>query len=348
MAVFMTDTLPKYDPQNLPVTVKRLHDYTVSLTEMLRFVLMNLDGDNVPGLDKMSSEISDTKGNVSKIEQTAEHILMRVENAEGDISTFMQTADSLTTRIQNAEGDLSTLTQTADSLAARVYSTELGVSSLTVTANSIETRVQDLNGKYSSLKQTADGFETRVQDLTGKYSGLKQTVDGFETRVQEINGNYSSLKQTVNGFESRVQDLNGKYSSLKQTVDGFDFTGMVTFRALEHEGGSIINGNNITTGDLHIASDGIGALYFYDGSVSMEHMVGAIEVYSNTYPDLFLESRNGNNIRILSAAQVAVEAGTGGHIYLNADDYIQLRAGGRDYYFRTDGIYSGGKRIVSV
>ena len=129
-------------------------------------------------------------------------------------------------------------------------------------------------------------------------------------------------------------------------MDGFDFTGMVTFRALERAGESVINGDNITTGDLHVSSDGVGALYFYDGPAEPDNVVGALEVYSQTYPDLFIESRGGNNIRILSDAQVAVEAGAGGHIYLAADDYIQLRVGGVDYYFRTDGIYRGPEKIV--
>lgn len=283
MAVFLTEALPKYDPDNLPQTVKRLHDYTASLTEMLRFVLMNLDEDNVQGLETLGREMQDAQGNLSEIQQTAAGILTRVENAEGGLSAVMQTAEGLTARIESAEGSLSTLTQTADSLSARVYSAEMGLATVNVTAN---------------------------------------------------------------GLETRVEDLNGKYSSLKQTVDGFDFTGMVTFRALERAGESVINGDNITTGDLHVSSDGVGALYFYDGPAEPDNVVGALEVYSQTYPDLFIESRGGNNIRILSDAQVAVEAGAGGHIYLAADDYIQLRVGGVDYYFRTDGIYRGPEKIV--
>lgn len=283
MAILTTDALPKYDPDNLPATVKKLHDYTTSLTEMLRFVLMNLDGENVQGLDALNHEMQDAQGNLSQIQQTAAGILTRVENAEGDLSTVMQTAQGLTTRVESAEGNLSTLTQTADTLAARVYNAEAGLTTVNITANQIETRVEDLNGKYSSLKQT---------------------------------------------------------------VDGFDFTGMVTFRSLEQAGQSVINGDNITTGDLHVSSDGVGALYFYNGVAEPENIVGAIEVYSNTYPDLFIESRNGNNIRILSDAQLAMEAGRDGHIYLAADDYIQLRAGGVDYYFRADGIYRGAQKVV--
>ena len=135
MAVFTTDNLPKYDPDNLPATVKKLHDYTVSLTEMLRFVLMNLDEDNVPELGNLSGIVEDAQGNLSQIQQTAEGILTRVENAEGDLSTVLQTADQLTTRVQNAEGDISMLTQDAEGLAARIYSAEIGMTSIIANAN---------------------------------------------------------------------------------------------------------------------------------------------------------------------------------------------------------------------
>ena len=105
MAVLTTDALPKYDPNDLPATVKKLHDYTTSLTEMLRFVLMNLDEDNVQGLDTLNREMQDAQGNLSQIQQTAQGILTRVENAEGDLSAVMQTADGLTTRVETAEGN---------------------------------------------------------------------------------------------------------------------------------------------------------------------------------------------------------------------------------------------------
>ena len=121
---------------------------------------------------------------------------------------------------------------------------------------------------------------------------------------------------------------------------------MVIYRALEREGEGCISGNNITTGDRQGASDGVGALYVSEGDVAMENSVGASEVDSGTYPDLFIESRYGNNIRIQAEAQLALEAGYQGHIYMKADDYIQLRAGGVDYYFRADGIYRGEEKIL--
>ena len=244
MAVFTNDSLPKYDKSDLPGTVKRLHDYAVALTEQLRFVLMNLDEDNVPELDVLRRELRDAAGNLSEVEQTAAGLTTRVENAEGGLSSLTQTADSLESRIESAEGGISSLNQTA-----------------------------------------------------------------------------SSLSSTVSG-------LDGKYTSLKQTVDSIDLTGMVTFSDLETEGESVINGANITTGDLNVATDGVGGMYFYNGKVKSENEIGRIEVYSSRYPDLFIETANENNIRLVSDAHISMESGANCHIYIEGDDYVQIRAGG--------------------
>lgn len=283
MAMFMAENLPKYEKDDLPRTVKRLHDYAAALTEQLQFVLMHLDEDNLPGLDVLQKQVQDAAGNLSAVEQTADGLRIRVENAEGALSAVTQTAQGLETRVQSAEGGLSALTQTAQRM---------------------------------------------------------------ETRVQNAEGGVSALTQTAQGLESRVTGLDGKYSSLKQTVDGFDLTGMVTFRDLETDGASIISGNNITTGEIAISSDRVNGVYFYNGTPSPERMIGALEVYSQRYPDLFLESVNGNNIRVASAAQVSIEAGQGGHVYLAGDDYVQLRVAGKDYFFRGDGIYLGDQKLI--
>ncbi|MCI6720455.1 MAG: gp58-like family protein [Clostridiales bacterium] len=304
MAVFTNDSLPKYDKSDLPGTVKRLHDYAVALTEQLRFVLMNLDEDNVPELDVLRRELRDAAGNLSEVEQTAAGLTTRVENAEGGISSLTQTAAGLTTRVENAEGGISSLTQTAAGLSTRVENAEGGLSSLTQTADSLESRIESAEGGISSLNQTA-----------------------------------SSLSSTVSG-------LDGKYTSLKQTVDSIDLTGMVTFSDLETEGESVINGANITTGDLNVATDGVGGMYFYNGKVKSENEIGRIEVYSSRYPDLFIETANENNIRLVSDAHISMESGANCHIYIEGDDYVQIRAGGVNYYFRSDGIYRGSTQIA--
>lgn len=285
MAVFASEALPKYDSADLPGTVKRLHNYAVQLTEQLRFLLMNLDEDNIPGLDVLQNEMRDAAGNVSKIEQTAAGLVVRVENTEGALSQVTQTANGLTARVEDAEGSISTLSQTAGRMQVRMDSAEGGISTVTQTARSLE---------------------------------------------------------------SRVTGLDGKYSSLKQTVDGFDFTGMVTFRDLKTDGASMISGSNITTGEISISSDRVNGVYFYNGAPESENMIGAMEVYSQRYPDLFLESVNGNNIRIVSAAQVSIEAGQQGHVYIAGEDYVQLRVAGKSYFFRGDGIYVGTTKIVSA
>ena len=143
-----------------------------------------------------------------------------------------------------------------------------------------------------------------------------------------------------------MSGLDGKYTSLKQTVDSIDLTGMVTFSDLETEGESVINGANITTGDLNVATDGVGGMYFYNGKVKSENEIGRIEVYSSRYPDLFIETANENNIRLVSDAHISMESGANCHIYIEGDDYVQIRAGGVNYYFRSDGIYRGSTQIA--
>ena len=304
MAVFLTESLPKYDKSDLPGTVRRLYAFTNALTEQLRFLMMNLDEDNVPALSGLDHRLTDAEGNLSAVTQSAAGLLTRVENAEGDLSALSQTAEGLTVRVENAEGGLSTLTQ------------------------------------------TAEGLSTRVSSAEGSLSVLSQTAAGLQSRVSSAEGSISVLTQTASGLTSEVAGLDGRYTRLEQRVDGIDVTGMVTFHALETAGESTINGSNIQTGNLNIADDGVGGVYFYDGeSTSPTDRVGSIEVYSTRYPDLYLTTYNGNNIRIFSSGQIEMTCATDGHIYLEGD-YIQLRAGGRSYYFRSDGIYAGDQLIV--
>lgn len=206
MAVFTTDALPKYDSEDLKTTVKRLHDYAVSLSEQLRFLLANLDEDNVPGLSVLGEQLSDAKGNLAELNLTAAGLTSRVENAEGSLTALSQTAEGLGARVESAEGSVATLSQTAAGLATRVTTAE---------------------GNISSVQQTASGLSSTVSSHTSSISTLTQTASSLTSRVSTAEGNITSVKQTASGLSSSVSDLSGKYSSLKQTVDGFDVAGQV-------------------------------------------------------------------------------------------------------------------------
>lgn len=249
MAVFVSDSLPKYDGADLRGTVKRLHDYAIALSEQLRFLLANLDEDNVPALTVLHEQMGDAMGNLAELRLTAEGILGRVENAEGGLSTLQQTAEGLASRVENAEGGLSAVTQTADGLSARVRSAEGDLSTLRQTANGLTSRVESAEGNITSLRQTANGLSSTVSDLNGKYTSIRQTVDSIDVEGQVnhiLDSGFARMdfvdgSRTVGSIISVDRDmvigaersliLNGS-SVLFQSDTGFDcdvvFSGNVT------------------------------------------------------------------------------------------------------------------------
>ena len=346
MAQFINDPVPKYKPEDLRKTTKSLHGYVVGLTDQLQYLLANLDADNVPELDAIKKRLTDTEGNITNLSLTAEGLALSIQNNEKGIASLVITVDGIQTTISNLDGDLSQLTQTAQGLESRVQDAENNITTVTQTAAGLQTRVGNAEGSISSLQQTATSLTSRVSNAENNISTVTQTAGRLESRVTNAEGRITSVTQTADGLESTVSNLNGKYTSLRQDVDSIDITGMVTFSDLEDSGSSVINGDNITTGDINIASNGVNGIYFYDGKTKSENEIGRIEVYAGRYPDLFIESVNDNDIRILSAAQVSVESGTDGHIYIEGDDYVQIRAGGVNWFFYPDGIYCGKTLVV--
>lgn len=190
MAVFMNDALPKFDGADLKTTVKRLHDYANALSEQLRFVLANLDEDNVPALSVLNDRVSDALGNFAELSLSAEGLISRVESAEGSLSALQQTAEGLTTRVENAEGEVSAVTETAGRLESRVQTAEGCITVLIQDTNGLTTRVENAEGSVSTMQQTATGLESRVSDLDGKYTSIKQSVDSID-----VEGTVNSIMQ---------------------------------------------------------------------------------------------------------------------------------------------------------
>ena len=245
MAQYINDPVPKYRQENLNKTTKDLHGYVTGLSDQLQYLLANLDADNIPELPDIIKRLTDTEGNITNFEVTAEGIKVQVQNNKGDIANLVIRADKLSSQI----------TQTEQGLSSRIEQT----------ASQIRTEVNDVkNGLSSQISQTASEIRTQVANNKGEISTLRQTANSLSVQVSNHANSISSLKITANGLESRVSDLNGKYSSLKQTVDGFDFTGMVTFRDLNSElenyptnrdlerGRTVIDGACISTGQIDV------------------------------------------------------------------------------------------------
>ena len=230
--------------------------------------------------DGLSTRVESAEGNITSLTQTAEGFGTRIETAEGDISSLQQTASGLTSRIETAEGDVTELQQTAGSLTGRIESAEGDITTLTATANGLSTRVESAEGNITSLTQTADSLKTRVESAEGDITTLTATAEGLKTRVTDAEGNITTLTATANGLTTRVESAEGDVTTIKQWADSLTlsvangdssstirlmagsteissgsigFTGVVTFSDLStwNQDKTIINGGNITTGQIH-------------------------------------------------------------------------------------------------
>lgn len=115
--------------------LQKIKDYVYMLNEQLRYHFSNIDETNIVdgsiGESALSipvkTQIQDTAGNVSKLQQTAKSISADIESIEGDLAQIVLEADSLLTMVENNEGDISTLQQTASNISASVQTIQGGI-----------------------------------------------------------------------------------------------------------------------------------------------------------------------------------------------------------------------------
>ena len=97
---------------------------------------------------------------------------------------------------------------------------------------------KNLTGKMLEIKTSVDGLNIKASELSGQYTQLSQTVDSISLTA-ENGGNTSKLTLSANGIALSSADIT--------------FSGMVTFTDLStwNQDKTIINGGNITTGQIH-------------------------------------------------------------------------------------------------
>ena len=130
----------------------------------------------------MHHEVSDMKGNISKL-----------ENTTGDISTLTNTALGLTSRVESAEGNVSTLQNTAIGLTHTV---------------------EGHDGQISTLKNTVDGFSSTYVTKSGLVQEINNNEEGILIKASKIN---LSGYVTANQLEATLADvtwLSGKVVSV--------------------------------------------------------------------------------------------------------------------------------------
>lgn len=210
--------------KELPQRVEDMESYLYQLLEQLRYSFGNLDRSNFN--DAGFSEIA---GIINQ------PIIAEIKGIDGQLTEITATSAALTTRVEDAEGNITALYQFADEITQKVEDAEGNITTLTATAQGLNTRVTDAEGSISTLTQTATSLSSKVSSVEGSVSTLTQTVNSISLGVS--NGEESStIKLYRNGVAVSSQNI--------------QFTGMVKFSDLSGSGTTVINGNNITTGEI--------------------------------------------------------------------------------------------------
>lgn len=281
-------------------------DYLYMLLEQLRYTLSNLGPENfnsaeLDGLTSMITEpiyarISDTEGNITALQVTAQGLIGRISDVEGNQTALGVTAQGLISRVSSVEGNVNTLSQTAAATTAQI---------------------SDLYGNMSVLQQTATSLTSRIGSAEGDITSLEQTVNSFELSVSNSSGS-SRLSLYADGV---------RLSSATIT-----FTGAVTFEDLETEGTTLIHGGNIDTDTLEV-SDLYGRYVYLRNSSGVA--CGRISISGATTAAMAVDIESEGALS-LTAGYGDVYIGSGNYAYLQlasdgvvagGDDLISNKSG---------------------
>lgn len=184
------------------------------------------------------AEIDGVKEKIGQIEITSESIRQSVETLENDVQTGIseinQTVDSIThtvTALENGQETFKTeINQTVDSITHTVTALE----------NGQETFQTQIEQTVDSITQTITKME---QDTETAFSQIRQEIDSINLEIGAVD--------KVTG-ESIVSLINLEPDNIKIESKNIDISGLVTFKDLEGNTETKINGNAIETGTINV------------------------------------------------------------------------------------------------
>jgi len=330
------------EPVNKKIDI--IQNYLYVLLENLRYCLRNLDMSNMNQTelekftdkltDPIYKQLQDAAGNITSLQVTAQGLEMRIASAEGDVNRLNITAQGLAAQISNAQGDITQLQATARGLSAQISNAQGDITQLQATAQGLSARIANAEGDVTQLQAAAQGLTARITNAEGDVTSLQATAQGLATRVGNAEGAVSTLQQTVNGFT--LSASNGANSSVLGlyangvllSSTNIQITGTVTFTDLAKSGSTVINGDNITTGQ--ILSQYIklmGKLTVYDDSGYPGGYLGYMQGRTATgfsTPGIGFESLDGAQC-LATTAGVRMSFGSAAVVVLS--DAVQLHAG---------------------
>lgn len=263
-------------------------------------------------------EIDGVKEKVGQIEITSESIRQSVEMLENDVQTGIseinQTVDSIThtvTALENGQETFKTeINQTVDSITHTVTALE----------NGQETFQTQIEQTVDSITQTITKME---QDTETAFSQIRQEIDSINLEIGAVD--------KVTG-ESIVSLINLEPDNIKIESKNIDISGLVTFKDLEGNTETKINGNVIETGTINVLQS------TPNSSSNLTITDSGIEINSDESGDFIKINGQNTGLRIWSGIWATVIQGVlgndpnSGGIAIGAhDNYGMIKCYPRNY-----------------
>lgn len=147
----------------------------------------------------------------SRIEQTAQHILLEVQRVENK-------ADSNTTRIGALE-------VTAESITARVSAVETTAAGNATAIGQLQVRATAIEASVTAVDEKADGIATRVgtlevtaQSITARVTAVEETAAGNSTAIAALQVRATAIEASVTAVDTKADGIATRVGTLEVTA----------------------------------------------------------------------------------------------------------------------------------
>lgn len=211
---FEVESNDKWNKLTKNVTIKDLSNKNIDITPDIDSVTYYYEAYLVRGVIDSSwtpaPEDTDDKMNVlsSKIEQTADYILNRVESTEKGYAELKLTADGIKQEVSALDGRVSTTEHTAGQITQKVEELGKGFSQVTQRVDVIENEVSDAKGDNASLKITFNKIVNKVETGDKNLSTqITQTAESINQKVDNVKeGLESNISQSAKDVMIQVKE----------------------------------------------------------------------------------------------------------------------------------------------
>ena len=254
---------------------------------------------------------------VSEILQTIDNISLKVAEIDGvkeKVGQIEITSESIRQSVEMLENDVQTgiseINQTVDSITHTVTALE----------NGQETFQTQIEQTVDSITQTITKME---QDTETAFSQIRQEIDSINLEIGAVD--------KVTG-ESIVSLINLEPDNIKIESKNIDISGLVTFKDLEGNTETKINGNAIETGTINVLQS------TPNSSSNLTITDSGIEINSDESGDFIVINGQNTGLRIWSGIWATVIQGllgndpNSGGIAIGAhDNYGMIKCYPRNY-----------------